>query len=172
MTLDIAVCSLNKTLLLFTLLHFLLQGQTYLLFHVSLDFLLLHSSPLSWKEHLFSLLVLKGIVGLPRTIQLQLLQGYWLGHNLDYCDIEWFALVTNRDCSVIFKIAPKYCISGVFLVAQIVKNLPAMQETWVWTLGWEDPLEEGMASHSSILVGESPWTEDPGGLQLQRVRGN
>ena len=59
------------------------------------------------------------------------------------------------------------------LVAQVVKNLPAMQETWVQSLGQEDPLEKGMATHSSILAWEIPWTEEPGGLQsmgLQRVR--
>ena len=50
-------------------------------------------------------------------------------------------------------------------VAQLVKNLPAMQETWVQSLGWEDPLEEGMATHSSILAWRIPWTEDPGGIQ-------
>ena len=56
-------------------------------------------------------------------------------------------------------------------VAQMVKNLPAMQETWVQSLGQEDPLEEGMATHSSILVWRIPWTEDE--LQStgsQRVR--
>ena len=51
------------------------------------------------------------------------------------------------------------------LVAQMVKNLPAMQETWVRSLGWEDPVEQGMATHSSILAWRSPWTEEPGGLQ-------
>ena len=51
------------------------------------------------------------------------------------------------------------------LVAQMVKNLPAMQETQVWSLGREDPLEKGMATHSVFLPGESPWTEGPGGLQ-------
>ena len=59
------------------------------------------------------------------------------------------------------------------LVAQLVKNLPAVQETWVWFLGWEDSLENGMATHSSILAWRIPWTEEPGGLQsigLQRVR--
>ena len=56
-----------------------------------------------------------GVVGLHRTIQLQLLQHYWLGHSLDYCDIEWFALETNRDHSVIFEIASKYCISDSFV---------------------------------------------------------
>ena len=56
------------------------------------------------------MLVLKGLVGLHRTVQLQLLQRYWLGIDLDYCDIEWFALETNRDHSVIFEIASKNCI--------------------------------------------------------------
>ena len=53
------------------------------------------------------MLVLKG---LHRTVQLQLLQRYWLGIGLDYHDIEWFALERNRDHSVIFEIASKYCI--------------------------------------------------------------
>ena len=44
----------------------------------------------------------------------------------------------------------------------MVKNPPAMQETWVRSLGWEDPLEEGMATHSSILAWRIPWTEEPG----------
>ena len=51
----------------------------------------------------------------------------------------------------------------------VVKNLPAMQETWetqVWFLGWEDPPEKGMATHSSILARKIPWTEEPGGLQF------
>ena len=56
-------------------------------------------------------LFLEGLVGLRRTIQLQLLQRYGWGIDLDYCDIEWFALETNGDHSVIFQIAPKYCIS-------------------------------------------------------------
>ena len=58
------------------------------------------------------------------------------------------------------------------LVVQSVKNppamqeyLPTMQETWVQSLDWEDPLEKEMATHSSILVWEIPWTEEPGGLQ-------
>ena len=60
-------------------------------------------------------LVLEGIVGLHRTVQLQLLQPYALGHDLDYCDIEWFALVTNGDHSIVFEIASKYCISDSFV---------------------------------------------------------
>ena len=47
----------------------------------------------------------------------------------------------------------------------MVKNPPAMQETWVQSLGWEDPLEKGKVTHSSILAWEIPWTEEPGGLQ-------
>ena len=47
----------------------------------------------------------------------------------------------------------------------MVKNLPAMQETWVQSLGQEDPLEKGMATHSSILAWRIAWTEEPGGLQ-------
>ena len=47
----------------------------------------------------------------------------------------------------------------------MVKNPPATWETWVQSLGWEDPLEKGMAAHSSILAWEIPWTEEPGGLQ-------
>ena len=63
------------------------------------------------KGQLFWVLVLKGLVGLHRTIQLQLLQHYWLGHRVGYCDIEWFALEIKRDHSVIFETASKYCIS-------------------------------------------------------------
>ena len=48
--------------------------------------------------------------------------------------------------------------SWAFLLAQLVKNVPAMQETWVQSLGWEDPLEKGRATHSSILAWRIPWT--------------
>ena len=51
------------------------------------------------------------------------------------------------------------------LVAQMIKNLPAMREIQVRSLGWEDPLEDGMATHSSILAWRIPWTEETGGLQ-------
>ena len=55
--------------------------------------------------------------------------------------------------------------SWASLEAQVIKNLPEMQETWVWSLVWDDPLEEGMATHSSILPRESPWTEKLSGIQ-------
>ena len=54
---------------------------------------------------------------------------------------------------------------GASLVAQMVKNLPAAWETWFWSLGWDDPLEKGMATHSSILGWRIPWKEEPGRLQ-------
>ena len=61
-----------------------------------------------------------------------------------------------------FNFSPKERAS---LVAQMVKNPPAMRATWVRSPGWEDPLEGGMATHSSILAWRIPWTEQPGGLQ-------
>ena len=56
-------------------------------------------------------------------------------------------------------------LTGLSLVAQSVKNLPAVQETWVQSLGWEDPLKKEMATHSSILAWKISWTEESGGLQ-------
>ena len=58
--------------------------------------------------------------------------------------------------------------SWALLVAQLVKNLPTMQETWVWSLGWENPLEKGKATHSSILAWRIPWNVKSMGSQ--RVR--
>ena len=56
------------------------------------------------------------------------------------------------------------------LVAQAVTRLPAMQETWVRSLGWEDPLEKEMATHFSIFAWRIPWTEEPGGLQTKGLQ--
>ena len=78
------VCSLGKTVLAFALLHSVLQGQICLWLQVFPDFLLLHSSPVSWKGRLFWLLVLEGLVGIHRTIKFQLLQHYWLGNRLGF----------------------------------------------------------------------------------------
>ena len=61
------------------------------------------------------------------------------------------------------------------MVAQMVKNLPAIQETWVRSLGWKDPLKKGMATRSSILAWKIPWMDEPGRLQSmgsQRVGHN
>ena len=109
------VRSLGRTLLAFALLHFVLQGQTCLLLQVFLDFLLLYSSPLWWKGHLFWVLVLEGLVGLHRTVQPQLLQHYWSGHRLG---LLWYWMVwlgINRDHSVVFEISSKYCILDSFV---------------------------------------------------------
>ena len=71
-----------------------------------------------------------------------------------------WTLVTN-----IMKISCLLVAHLIFLVSQTVKNLTAMWETWVWSLGWQDLLEEGMATYSSILTWRIPWTKEPGKLQ-------
>ena len=66
-----------------------------------------------------------------------------------------------------------YCTPSASLVVQSLKNLPAVQETHGQSLGWEDPLEKEMTTHSNILAGKISWTEEPGGLQSmgsQKVR--
>ena len=79
-----------ETLLAFAWIHFVLQDQICLLLEVSLDFLLLHSSPLWWKGDLLWVLVIEGLVGLHRTVQLQLLQHQRLGHRLG---LLWYWMV-------------------------------------------------------------------------------
>ena len=80
------------------------------------------------------------------------------------------------ECPVLysrFSLVIYYSIYGASLLAQLVKNLPAVQETWVWSQGREDSLEKEVGSHSSTLAWKIPWTEEPGGLQSmgsQRVR--
>ena len=85
------------------------------------------------------------------------------------CDIwVWFDIVGVPDFD-----HSNRCILGASLVVQTVKNLPAVQETQAPSLGWEDPLEKGVVTHSSVLAWKIPWTEEPGGLQSmgsQRVR--
>ena len=61
--------------------------------------------------------------------------------------------------------------SWASLVTQLIQNPPAMQEAWVRSLGWEDPLDEGMTTHPSILAWRVPWTEKPGGLQFMGSQG-
>ena len=109
------VHSLGKTCVSLCPASFCTLGQICLLLKVSLEMLLLHSSPLSLKGHLFWMLVLEVLVGLHTTIQLQLLQHYSLGTYLDYCDIEWFALEMNRYHSVAFEIPSKYCFLDSFV---------------------------------------------------------
>ena len=73
--------------------------------------------------------------------------------------------VNGRDFQKILVFLPHLLSFRSSLVVQTVKNLSAMRETQVRSLGWEDPLEEGMATHSSIFACRIPWTEEPGGLQ-------
>ena len=79
------------------------------------DFLLAFQSPIMKRTSFFLVLVLEGLVDHHRIVQLQLLQHYWLGHRLGLVDIEWFALETNRNHSVVFEIASKDCISYYFV---------------------------------------------------------
>ena len=67
--------------------------------------------------------------------------------------------IDRNYCNRCFTVLP-----GASLVAQLIKNLPAIQETWVRSLSQEDPLEEEMATHASTLAWEIPWQEEPGGL--------
>ena len=82
---------------------------------------------------------------------------------------------TDREGGSTYGLKRLTSTKGASLVAQTVKNPPEMQETRVRSLGWEDPLEEGMATHSSVLAWRIPWTEKLGGLQSlgsQRVGHN
>ena len=89
------------------------------------------------------------------------------------CHTEWNKLVGERQVLYVDAIWYIYISYGASLVAQMVHNLLVMLETWVWSLGQEDTLEEDMATHSSILAWRIPWTEEPGRLQStgsQRIR--
>ena len=72
--------------------------------------------------------------------------------------VEFYQGRNNLNCTLIL-------LEKASLVAQMVKHLPAMRETWVQSLGWEDPLEKEMATHSSTLAWKIPWIEEPGRLQ-------
>ena len=78
------------------------------------------------------------------------------------CICSSFLLITFNSCIIFFIWV--YHITWASLVAQMAKNLPAMQETWLWSLGGEDLLKKGMTIHSSTLAWRIPWTEEPGGL--------
>ena len=88
-----------------------------------------------------------------------------VGHNWA-TELNWTKYLSKVMAPVAnLAVGEVYQVLGASLVAQMVKNLPAMQETWIWSLGWEDPLEKGMATHSSILAWRIPWTEEAGRLQ-------
>ena len=77
-------------------------------------------------------------------------------YQIEYWSLGWHSFYTRH---VLLMVHSFPC------VAQAIKNLSAMQNIWVQSLGWEDPLEKEMATHSSILAWRIPWTEEPGGLQ-------
>ena len=92
---------------------------------------------------------------------------------LVYVCIEFdIKLISNSFCEMMWSIARIICYPGFIsykqIVAQLVNNLPAMQEAWVWSLGWEDLLEKGKATHSSILAWRIPRTVESMGLQKVR----
>ena len=74
-------------------------------------------------------------------------------------------LQRSKDQLTVMKQPSILWISLASLVVQTVKNPPAVWETWVQSLGWDDPLKKGTSTHSSILAWRIPWTEEPGGLQ-------
>ena len=81
---------------------------------------------------------------------------------------DWESLLNGSGPSIISDVASCNLDSGLPRWLQAVKNLPAMQETWVRSLGWEEPLENGKATHSSILTWRIPWTE--WSMESQRIR--
>ena len=82
--------------------------------------------------------------------------GYYRELSRVLCAIQWILVDGFINSSL-------YMLIWTSLVAQMIKNLPAMQETWVRSLGWEDPLEKRMVTASGILAWRIPWTEEPGG---------
>ena len=129
----------------------------------------------------FLVLVLEGLVGLHRSFNFSFpgISGCCI--DLDYCDIEWFALETNRDHSVAFEITPKYCILDSFVDNEgnyisskgfISLHMPAVHgvagnqarlSNFAFTFHFH-ALEKEMAPHSCILAWRIPWTEEPGRL--------
>ena len=88
------------------------------------------------------------------------------GHLVLYCHLDVLTLRPGITWAVIWS-ELEFCTPyfGALLVAQMIKNLPEMQETQIWSLGGEDALEKGMATYSSILSWRIPWSEEPGRLQ-------
>ena len=102
-----------------------------------------------------------------RTVALQCYNGFchtstWIGHRYTYAP----SLLNSSPTSLPIPLQTLFLIglylNRIFLVAQMVKNLPSMQKTWVWSLGRKDLLEKEMAIHSSILAWRIPWTQEPG----------
>ena len=127
------MCVLLTKLLVFALLHFVLQGQICLLSQVSFGFLLLQCNLLWWKGHLFvcvCVLVLKGVVSLHRDNQFQLIWHQWLKHRLGLL-WYWMVLFGNELRSFCSEIAPSYCILTVWLT---MKATPFFAEGFLPTV--------------------------------------
>ena len=90
------------------------------------------------------------------------LKELWLALCILRCHIEYILSI--------LEILPRLCLLITYYMSETGKNLPTVQEIPVQSLGREDPLEKGMATHSSILAWRIPWTEDPGGLQSTGTR--
>ena len=95
------------------------------------------------------------------------LLGEW-DENIRTSHYIYFHLIILNVCFLYYKVHVYYLVS---LVAQMVKSLPTMRETWVQSLGQENPLEKEMATHSSLLAWRGPWTEEPGGLPSMGSQG-
>ena len=115
------------------------------------------------------------VLSLPFGTQITcLLDHLLLSYHFEFYFDFSYSLCFNSDylCCPIFKFTDYFAVSGLLInrpsMAQSAKNLPVMQETWVPSLGREDPLQKGMAVHSRILARRIPWTEEPGGLQSMR----
>ena len=115
------------------------------------------------------------VLSLPFETQITcLLDHLLLSYRFEFYFDFSYSLCFNSDylyCSI-FKFTDYFAVSGLLInrpsMAQMAKNLPAMQETWVPSLGQEDPLQKGMAIHSRILAWRIPWTEEPSRLQPMR----
>ena len=106
------------------------------------------SPPCSHLPHTLSACFILRVLSVPGTCQM--------------CFLRAFEMAVPSVCNAA---PPGTSMALASLVAQMVKSPPTVWETWVRSLGWEDPLEEDMATHSSILAWRIPWTEEPSGLQ-------
>ena len=145
------VRSLGKTLSAFALLHSVLQGQTCLLLQVSLDFLLLQSSPLWWKGHLFFGVSTRRSRSGKRSLDIRDFPDSSVGKESacnagDPGSIPVLGRCLGEGIGYLLR------YTWASLIIQLVENLPAMWETWDWFRGWEDPLEKRKATCSIILT--------------------
>ena len=141
---------------------FLLMTGIFLLlfFNVRLNYTFLQSYFIFKSTFLFSKMFHSYYLPFVSWVQYVLL--FWSFLELIFSSISCFCFLYWKISSNLGWTSSTY---GASLVAQLVKNPPAMQETWVQSLGWEDPLEKGKANHSSILASRIPWTVQSMGSQ-------